>query len=84
MNNPVTYDNSNDTLLTAVDEAMWHVKEAMDELRGLGEYKEWFDALEDMYGGMETEKLRLDDYFTGEYQQMIADLTREWERERLW
>lgn len=80
----VTFGSSNDDLLTAVSEAIWHVNEAMDELRGHGEYEEWFNTLDDLYSEMEEEQDMRENYATGEYEQEMADLRRDYERDLLW
>ena len=80
----LTYDHSNDDKLTAVNEAIWHINEAMDELRGMGEYEDWFGQLSDMYDAMEAEQDDLESYQSGEYQAMIAEQRRDYERDLLW
>lgn len=80
----VTYNNDNDSLLTAVQEAIYHVNEAMDELRGFGEYEEWFNTLDDLYDEMEKEQDERECQASADYQAEIADLNRDYERERLW
>lgn len=80
----VTMDNSNDDLLIAVNEAKWHISEAMDELRGFGEYEEWFDALSDMYDEMDAEQDKRESYATGEEQAVLAEMRRDYERDLLW
>lgn len=69
--------------LDAVNEAIWHVKEAMEELEGT-EYEDWINALGDIHTEMEREQDELESYMTGEHRQMLADLNREYERDLLW
>lgn len=80
----VAYDNDNDSLLTAVSEAMWHVGEAMDELRGFGEYEDWFNTMSDMYDEMEREKDERESYASGEEQAVQAEIWRDREHDLLW
>lgn len=82
--NRVSYDNSNEDRLIAVSETIWHVNEAMDELRGLGEYEQWFDILSDMYDEMEKEIDELEAYASGEQMAELAEMRREYERDLLW
>lgn len=70
-------------MLDAVTEAIWHVKEAMEELEGT-EYEDWINALGDIHTEMEREQDELESYMTGEHRQMLADLNREYERGLLW
>lgn len=69
--------------LDAVNEAIWHVKEAMEELDGT-EYEDWINALGDIHTEMEREQDELESYMTGEHRQMLAELSREYYKEQLW
>lgn len=69
--------------LDAVNEAIWHVKEAMEELEGT-EYEDWLNTLGDIHTEMEREQDMLESYMTGEHQAMLAELSREYYKEQLW
>ena len=79
----VTYDNDKEQLLAAIEEAMWHVNAAMDDLRGYGEFEEWFDTLDDMLDEMESEQEPLERYAEAEYRREMDALNRQYESDLL-
>lgn len=80
----LSYDNPASERLIAVENAIMCINDAMDELRGFAEFVEWFSVLDDLYDEMEAEQDNLESYATGEYQAMVDELRREYERDLLW
>lgn len=80
----LSYDNPASERLIAVENAMSCINDAMDELRGFGEFEDWFNALDDLYDELEAEQDKLESYATGEYQAEMDELRREYERDLLW
>lgn len=80
----LSYDNPASERLIAVENAIMCINDAMDELRGFGEFEDWFNALDDLYDELEAEQDKLESYATGEYQAEMDELRREYERDLLW
>lgn len=66
--------------LIAVENAMSSITEAMEELKGIGEFSALFDALATDLSEMEREKDELESYMSGEYQAQRAEMARDYYR----
>ena len=69
--------------LDAVENALWHVQEAMEYLKGFEEYTDQFNACADLYDDLMAEYSELEREAAGEYTEMVAELTREYYRDAL-
>lgn len=76
----ITRDNSNDDLLDALDNARWHIREAMDELRGFDELSDWFDALDDIDDEMQPMYEQCEQVAANEYAEEMDGLRRQYYR----
>jgi hypothetical protein len=75
-----TYNHDESDQLIAVENAMSYITDAMDEMEGIGELFDHYNALKDALDELETKKDELENYMTGEYQAMIAEQTRDYYR----
>lgn len=76
----VTYDNNPGDRLNVIENTLYHIAEAMDWLRGYGEYEDAFDTLDDLFGELESEYADLEGYAIAEYNADIAMLTHDYYR----
>lgn len=76
--NNVSRNHSADDLHDAVSNALYYVKEALSELRGFGEYEEWFNTLDDLQDEMQDEILPLEAQVSADYDAEMAALTRDY------
>lgn len=81
--NPVSYGASAAERLEAVENAMYYISDAMDFLRGFGEYEDAFNTLDDLYGELESTYADLDREAAGDHAEMLSELTREYYRDVL-
>lgn len=75
-----TYNHDESDQLIAVENAMSYITDAMDEMEGIGELFDHYNALKDALAELETKMDELQGYMAGEYQAMIAEQTREYYR----
>ena len=80
MANKVFWNNDVGDILTAIDTAMSDLDDALDELKGLGELLDVYHALQDSMSELEKLKDQYESYMSGEYQQQLADMAREYYR----
>ena len=80
---PLSYNNSAADRLEAVDNALWHIGEAMEALLGLGEYSDTYDTLEELHDALEPEYAQLEIDSAGEYTEYIVELVRDYYRSAL-
>lgn len=76
----VTGGNSSDILLDAMENAMFSIRDAMDELKGYAELQDFFNTLDALHDEMQPvfdQYLR--DAETAQ-AEMVAELTREYYR----
>jgi DNA repair ATPase RecN len=66
--------------LIAVENAISSIQSAMEELQGIGELSDLFEALDNDLNEAEQRKDELESYMSGEYQAQIDELTREYYR----
>ena len=71
-------------ILVAIDDAMFDIEEALEDMKGIGELVDVCGALEDSKRELEQLKEKYESYMTGEYQAVRAEQLREWQRERMW
>lgn len=69
-------------VLISIENARSYIHDAMDELRGLHELEEYFDALSAVENALEVEKSTFEDYMSGEYQAEQDEIMREYYRDR--
>lgn len=79
-NTKLTWNNSPDELITALDNAISSIEDALEEIRGYGELFDLFAALDNDRQEMEREKDRVESYASGEYQAELAEMAREYYR----
>lgn len=74
------YGSDTDDLLTAVEDAICSVRSAMDEMEGMGELQDIYEALADTLVDLENVQEATEAQMSGEYNQQIAEMTREYYR----
>ena len=80
-NTKITYGNDVGDILTAIENAISAIEDAQEELRGLGEVEDDFNALCDVVYELTEKKDKYEGYMSGEYQAQIAEMTRDYYRE---
>ena len=80
-NTKITYGNDVGDILTAIENAISAIEDAQEELRGLGEVEDDFNALCDVVDELTEKKDKYEGYMSGEYQAQIAEMTRDYYRE---
>lgn len=76
----VTDGNSADNLLEALENALYSIRDAMDELKGYAELQDFFNTLDDLHDEMQP---AYDQYLRGAetaQAELVAELTREYYR----
>lgn len=73
--------NSAAERLDAVENAMWHIAEAMEYLKGFTELSDEFDACDEMYDTLMSDYSALEVESAGEYTETVAELTRDYYRD---
>lgn len=81
MTNKITWGNDVGDILTAIENAQSAITDALDELRGIGELMDVFGMIEDAQDELEKLKDKNESYMSGEYQQQLAEMTRDYYRE---
>lgn len=79
-NTKIRYGNDVGDILIAIENAISAIEDAQEELRGLGEVQDDFEALNDVKDELTEKKAKYEDYMSGEYQQQLADMAREYYR----
>lgn len=80
-NTKIRYGNDVGDVLVAIDNAISAIEDAQEELRGMGEVEDDFNALCDVVDELTEKKATYEDYMSGEYQAQIAEMAREYYRE---
>lgn len=80
-NTKIRYGNDVGDILTAIDNAISAIEEAQEELRGLGEVQDDFNALCDVVDELTIKKDEYEGYMSGEYQAQLAEIARDYYRE---
>lgn len=63
-----------------LDDAMFSLSNALESIRGIGEFAELYDTLSGVYEDMEAIHDDLDREAAGEYQAYVEDMTRDYYR----
>lgn len=79
-NTKIRYGNDVGDILIAIENAISAIEDAQEELRGMGEVQDDFEALCDVVDELTDKKSKYEDYMSGEYQQQLADTAREYYR----
>ena len=74
------YVANNDDLLSASEEALYHISEAMDYLRGLWERGEIFTILDDAFDKLEEKYNEYEAACAEEDREELENLNREYYR----
>lgn len=80
-NTKIRYGNDVGDILIAIDNAISAIEDAQEELRGMGEVQDDFEALCDVVDELTEKKAKYEDYMSGEYQAQIAEMARDYYRE---
>lgn len=79
-NTKIRYGNDVGDILVAIENAISAIEDAQEELRGMGEVQDDFEALCNVVDELTEKKAKYEDYMSGEYQQQLADMAREYYR----
>ena len=82
-NTNIKYGNDVGDILIAIEDAISAIEDAQEEMRGLGELEDDFSMLCNVVDALTDKKDRYEGYMSGEYQQQLAETTREYYREVL-
>lgn len=80
-NTKIRYGNDVGDVLIAIDNAISAIEDAQEELRGMGEVEDDFNALCDVVDELTEKKAKYEGYMSGEYQEQLAEMAREYYRE---
>ena len=67
-------------LRESLESAMWGVSAAMEDLRGLERFQDYFDTMYDLYDEMLTDLEELDVQAASEYADQMEELSKEYRR----
>ena len=76
----VTNDNDYGDLREALDEATWHICEAMGAIKGYGELDGWFTELDAMLDEMIAELENVETQLRVEQEELVREMTRDYYR----
>ena len=82
-NTRIRYGNDVGDILIAIENAISAIEDAQEELRGMGEVQDDFEALCDVVDELTDKKAKYEDCMSGEYQAQLAEMAREYYREVL-
>lgn len=80
-NTKIRYGNDVGDVLIAIDNAISAIEDAQEELRGMGEVEDEFNALCDVVDELTATKAKFEDYMSGEYQAQLEEMARDYYRE---
>lgn len=84
MSRPSQYKNLRDgdtqELLEEIEEAITSVEDAMEHLRGLTPFADFFNILDDLMDDLEREHEELETQATIQYAELIDELNRDYMR----
>lgn len=76
----VTGGNSTDNLLEALENAMYSIRDAMDELKGYAELQDFFNTLDALHDEMQPVFEQYQRDVETAQAEVVAELTREYYR----
>lgn len=74
----VTNDNDYGDLREALDEATYHICEAMGAIKGYGELADWFNELDTMFDEMYAELENVETQIRVEHEELVREMTRDY------
>lgn len=76
----ITQHSDNGDLHEALDEAMFHIREAMEEVKGYGELVDMFSTLSDIHDEMYAMYEECETNLRVEYAEMVREMERDYYR----
>lgn len=76
----VTNDNDYGDLREALDEATYHIREAMSAIKGYGELADWFTELDVIHDEMFAELENVETQIRVEHEELVREMTRDYYR----
>ena len=71
---------SNDEMLQSLEDAMYDIASAMENLRGIDDFAPWFETLDGLYEEMAPDYERCKQINAAEYDDEIMQMTRDYYR----